>query len=100
MKAMMVPAALLMRYFSDLKPKALPYSILANVPLSEDYEEGHGMMWPIDFPLPQPNMTFAQKFNAPYDHEVTNRLKLDSDKTYIEFMQVLRLFCFLQLQEY
>lgn len=29
MRAMMVPTALLIRFFSEQKPKALPYSILA-----------------------------------------------------------------------
>lgn len=58
------------------------------------------MMWPIDFPLPQPHMLFAQKFNAPYDREVTKRLKIDDDKKFVPFMKALRLFCFVQLKEY
>ena len=45
-------------------------------------------------------MLFAQKFNAPYDREVTKRLKIDDDRKYVPFMKALRLFCFVQLKEY
>lgn len=51
-KLMMVPAALLIRHFSEQTPLAIPYSILALVPLDKPFVDGHDMLWPLRFPLP------------------------------------------------
>lgn len=78
--------------------KAIPHLLIQKIDYTHITRAELCMMWPVDFNLALPSTKFSSKHKLPTYEEFPNKLLIKDDRTYIRFMQALRLFFLTQFR--